>query len=271
MADDDKSEEAAPVETNALQPTERNFEAEAREMGWTPEAEWKGDKKPAHFLDAKTFVERGETVIPILRKQLKDKDAEYAERFKKMEALNTKTVERLQKQFEKDLAEAQAAKKVAVKAGNVEEVERLDGVIDDLKEDAPKKLSGAALEKHNLKVQEEWVGTQDWWGEDEDMQAWAIGKSQSIAAKNPDISIEDNIAQLEVALKKKYPEKFGLKASTNGHALVDNGGDFPGGKGTDPLSRLPNEARAQAKIDMKKYPEIYPNAAAWIATYEGKT
>lgn len=270
MADDDKSEEAAPVETNALQPTERNFEAEAREMGWTPEAEWMG-KKPVKFLSAAEFVERGETLIPILNKRLTQQKADFAKELDGIKRVNASTVASLEKQHAKDLAEAKAAKTVAVKAGNVEEVERLDGVIDDLKEDAPKKLSGAALEKHNLKVQEEWVGTQDWWGEDEDMQAWAIGKSQSIAAKNPDISIEDNIAQLEVALKKKYPEKFGLKASTNGHALVDNGGDFPGGRGTDPLSRLPNEARAQAKLDMAKYPKIYPNAAAWIATYEGKT
>ncbi len=276
MADDDKGGEAAPVETNALQ-APRDFEAEARDMGWTPEAEWKGDKKPVKFLSAEEYVERGETLIPILNKRLKEKDAEFAERLKKIESLNSKTVERLQKQFEKDLAEAQAAKKAAVKAGNVEEVERLDAEIDELKADAPKadkKLTGAALEKHNQKVQEDWTGAHDWWGVDEDMTAWAIGKSQAFAAKDPDISIEDNLSKLDEALKKKYPEKFGgevaTKPSANGHALVDSGGDFPGGKGSDPLKGLPSEARAQAKADMQKYPKIYPDATTWRETYEGK-
>lgn len=40
-------------------------EQRAKEMGWTPEAEYKGD--PAKFVDADTFVERGEQVLPILR------------------------------------------------------------------------------------------------------------------------------------------------------------------------------------------------------------
>lgn len=264
---DDKSEQVAPLETNAL----RDYEAEARTIGWTPEDEWKGDKKPAKFLTAQEFVERGETVLPILRKQLKDKDAEWGERFKKLETTNAKTVERLQKQFEKDLAEARTAKAAAVRAGNVAEVDRLDAVIDDLKSDAEpaKKLTGAALEKHNIKVQSDWVATQSWWETDEDMTAWAIGRSQSIAAKNPDISIEDNLQQLEVALKAKYPDKFGGKKAD--HAPVDGGGDFPGGKGSDPLRGLPTEARAQAKIDMQKFPKIYPDAASWRAVYEGKT
>lgn len=272
---DEKDGEA--VETNALQPiAERNYEAEARDMGWTPESEWKGDKKPVKFLSAEEFVERGETLIPILNKRLKEKDAAWEERFKKAEALNTKTTERLQKQFEKDLAEAQAAKKVAVKAGNVEEVERLDSVIDDLRDDAPaKKLTGAALEKHNQKVQGDWIGGQDWWGVDEDMTAWAIGKSQAFAFKEPDISIEDNLTKLDAALKKKYPEKFGgeveKKPSANGHALVDSGGDFPGGKGADALKGLNAIERAKAKEDMTKFPKVYPDAATWRATYEGKS
>lgn len=267
---DEKDGQAAQVETNAL----RDYEAEARDMGWTPEGEWKGDKKPLKFLSAEEFVERGETLVPILNKRLKEKDAYWEERFKKSEALNAKTVERLQKQFDKDLAEAKEAKKAAVKAGNVEEVERLDGVIDDLKDDAPaKKLTGAALDKHNQKVQETWTeGQKDWWGVDEDMTAWAIGKSQSYAAKDPDISIEDNLTKLNEALKKKYPEKFGgeVKTNANGHALVDSGGDFPGGKGSDPLRGLNAIERAKAKEDMTKFPKMYPDAAAWRATYEGK-
>ena len=40
-------------------------EVEAREMGWCPEAEWKGSK--GKWLDAKTFVDRGNQILPILR------------------------------------------------------------------------------------------------------------------------------------------------------------------------------------------------------------
>lgn len=42
-------------------------EAKAREMGWVPLAEFKGD--PSKHIDAATFVERGETFVPFLKKQ----------------------------------------------------------------------------------------------------------------------------------------------------------------------------------------------------------
>lgn len=38
---------------------------EARSMGWVPEEEWRGDK--THWVDAKTFLERGRHVMPILQ------------------------------------------------------------------------------------------------------------------------------------------------------------------------------------------------------------
>jgi hypothetical protein len=51
-----KSEEAPP---------ERNWESEARGMGWAPKESFKGD--PQKWVDAKTYVERGEQFIPILQ------------------------------------------------------------------------------------------------------------------------------------------------------------------------------------------------------------
>ena len=41
-------------------------EQEARTLGWVPAEEFKGD--PNRWVDAETFVERGHTVMPILRK-----------------------------------------------------------------------------------------------------------------------------------------------------------------------------------------------------------
>lgn len=49
-----------------IEQDERDFEAEAWEQGWRPETEFKGDK--AKWVDAKTFVERTETVMPLLKK-----------------------------------------------------------------------------------------------------------------------------------------------------------------------------------------------------------
>jgi len=42
-----------------------NTEQEAKNMGWAPREEWRGD--PEQWVDAETFVERGNTVMPILK------------------------------------------------------------------------------------------------------------------------------------------------------------------------------------------------------------
>lgn len=46
------------------------IEAEARELGWAPKDQWRGN--PERWIDAKTFVERSETVLPIVQKTNKD-------------------------------------------------------------------------------------------------------------------------------------------------------------------------------------------------------
>src|SRR6478752_6584298 len=45
----------------------RDFEAEAKEHGWTAKEDFKGD--PARWVDAKTFVEKADEVMPLLRKK----------------------------------------------------------------------------------------------------------------------------------------------------------------------------------------------------------
>lgn len=42
-----------------------NYEQEARSMGWVPQEEFRGDQN--RWVDAETFVERGKTVMPILK------------------------------------------------------------------------------------------------------------------------------------------------------------------------------------------------------------
>ncbi len=59
---------------------EPNYEALASEMGWTPEEKFRGD--PTKWVDAKTFYEKGQYVLPIVKSQLKEakRDADKFER-----------------------------------------------------------------------------------------------------------------------------------------------------------------------------------------------
>lgn len=86
------SEESAELE---------RFEKEAREQGWRPEKEWDGP--PGKWIDAKTFVERGEAIMPILRannrkmkEELLTRDKEISKLKESLEVSN-KTLQTLRK------------------------------------------------------------------------------------------------------------------------------------------------------------------------------
>jgi len=49
--------------------TDRDFEGEARQLGWHPLEEFRG--KPADWVDARTFVMRGEEQLPVLRENFR--------------------------------------------------------------------------------------------------------------------------------------------------------------------------------------------------------
>jgi tetratricopeptide (TPR) repeat protein len=57
-----EGEQTEVVETGA-----RDFEAEAREHGWVPEGEFKGDS--SRWVDAETFMKRADEMMPLLKAQ----------------------------------------------------------------------------------------------------------------------------------------------------------------------------------------------------------
>jgi len=82
----------------------------ARRMGWTPKEEWKGDQ--SKWRDAKDFVERGETLIPILNKRVKDQEKLIGEMqlsIKEVADYYSKTEERAYKRALKEIEQKQVA------------------------------------------------------------------------------------------------------------------------------------------------------------------
>jgi len=53
----------------------QELEGRARRMGWRPQEEFRGD--PVRWTDAKTFIERGENELPVLRERYRTLDDRY--------------------------------------------------------------------------------------------------------------------------------------------------------------------------------------------------
>jgi chromosome segregation ATPase len=131
---------------DGAEPQEDTFAQEAREMGWVEKEEWEGPEEK--WVDAKTFVERGEHIMPILRannKRLKQdlltRDKEIDTLKQSVDAANkaikalqkhyTEATERAVEQARKDLREQL---KQAREVGDVDAEEEIREKLTDLKE-----------------------------------------------------------------------------------------------------------------------------------------
>lgn len=278
---DTQGGEAAAVETTpqaapeaASSSQEVDFEAEARKMGWVPEAEFKGDHRPAKFLSAEEYYRRGEEVIPIIRARNKDLEKEIEglkETNKRMSAMFEKTAARIKAEYEGKIDALKAEKRAAIREGDEARVEHIDAQIETLK-DAAQDGKDPSLEPqnkdHNALVRD-FARANAWFVEEPEMHDYAVRVSESNAALNDGISFEDNMKFVVGAIRKKFPGYFKDTTAANGHAAVDAGGSFPGAQPPKgPSSKLNSTELAQARKDVAA--GLYKNTDAWAEVYFAK-
>jgi hypothetical protein len=276
---DTQGGEAAAVETTttaaaqaALSSQERNWEAEAKELGWVPQDQFKGDADK--WRPAEEFVRRGEEILPIVRKQnesLKNETKELRETIDRMSRMFEKTTARIKADYEGKIEALKAERREAIKAGDADKVDRIDASIDTLKteikdEPAATVVPEAGSKEHKALVKD-FAAANAWFLEEPDMASYAEQFSQRNAELNEGISFQDNMKATVAAVRKKFPAYFGNATAANGHAAVDAGGSFPGAQPTvDPkVAKLPREARDQMAKDIKA--GLYKTEKAWAEAY----
>lgn len=113
-------------------PDVEETENEARKMGWVPEEEFKGKKD--HWVSAEEFVERGRTLMPILRQNNRRLQQELDKQTSKVQTLETKlsNAERVMEKLEKHFTDANRRAVDIAKAQLKEELKqaREDGDVD---------------------------------------------------------------------------------------------------------------------------------------------
>lgn len=110
-----------------------DVETEARQLGWVPEEEFRGNKD--HWVDAEEFVERGRTLMPILRQNNRRLQGELLTRDREIDTLKSKleNMEKVQDKLEKHYT---AANKRAVDLAKVQLREELKQAREDNDVDA---------------------------------------------------------------------------------------------------------------------------------------
>lgn len=241
---------------------ERDWEGEARDMGWVPEGEWKGDRKPAKFFSAQEFVERGETVIPILKSRLQERDErlerlekDFNDRVARIERTSKSALDKQKARYEAEKEDLRKQMRAAASDGDVEKFDELAARADRLdKEAAEPEIDDEPQERS---VDDEFTERNDWYNVDDDMTAFAQGYSQRLMGTNPNMSRSEMFKKVEAKVKETFPEKFGTQRKPqprNGHAAVDGGSDAPAAPGNrgNLAAKLPSEARTAGQGFVKE-------------------
>jgi hypothetical protein len=269
--------EAAPSEPQADGTPQSDggdeVESRARAQGWVPKEEFRGPEDK--WRDAEAFVRHGEETLPILRernKELARRLANFEEesnsRVSKLERMTTVALQRQEQQLRDSY---EAAKRQAV---NNADTERYDQLLRDERAATDYHNSqyvAAATPEPRQQVQPDpavvnsWAAKNPWFTTDQEMKAVAIARTQMVARENPSITLEDNLAEAERYIRKRYPEKF-TAARSSGGAAVEGGSRMSGSAaGAKGVSQLPADARVQGEKFVKQ--GLFKNMSEYATDY----
>lgn len=221
---------------------EPTIEDAAKEMGWRPKEEFKGD--PDKWVEAETFVKRGEEILPILKAQSKkdrealkaatDQIAEMKKTFGEFKQYHSQTEKRAYERAMKDLEARQAQ---AVEDNDLKAVREITREMTDLSKDVRTDDSGNDLAKTQDEAFAVWVQDNAWFKTDAALRGAAIALADEIAADGL-IDPAKQMAEVSKRIKAEFPHKF-ENARRAAPAAVE-GGSPPrkAGKGWSDLPAL---------------------------------
>lgn len=227
--------------------TEPTIEDRAHDMGWRPQAEFKGD--PEKWVDAETFVKRGEEVLPILRaNSKKDREAldaakaeiaEMKKTFAEFRQYHSKTEQRAfaaaRKELERELAEA-------VEAKDHRAVREITAEMADLSKDVRTDDGGHEYQSpDHAKTLNQWKGDNPWYGSDRIMTAAANAIADELEAAG--VKGADQMAEVSKRIIAEFPQKFPEAKNERRAAPAAVEGSTPVRKGGKSRADLPPDAR----------------------------
>jgi hypothetical protein len=231
-------------------------ETKAMEGGWRPIEDWKGD--PDLFVTAEVFNERGEQILPIvkkhnteLREQVNALTGELetvkqtAAEFRKFQQ---ERVESQKKFYDQQIADLKDLKKQAINDSDGEQVMLIDDQIEQAKE---AQAGAAASQKHQAvdpatiqKMVADWTKENDWYSSQQTMADYANMYSGSIAnLEDPEFSGRKLLDKVSKKVKESFPDFF-KNPKRERESLGDGtgSGDDEGGAGKT-FGDLPADAK----------------------------
>jgi hypothetical protein len=261
-------------------PEGNETEAKARRLGWVSKEEFKGD--PDKHRSADEFLERGETILPILQrdnKKLHDTvgrvEKELRETRETLQSFSEFASKAEERAYKKAKAELEAKLDGAIATADVDEARRIRKDMAELEVDPPKPAKREPKpvgEPDRPAVDAEiqsWIDNNDWFNKSAALRSYMSEEFGELEKRHPGTSKAEILAEAKRRTVDKFPEKFGVNPKREGAASVATpSGDSPrakkGGKSYDDL---PAEAKKACDKYVKQIPgytkEKYCQAYDW--------
>lgn len=253
------------------------IEEKARTLGWVPQEQFKGDH--AKWVDAQEFVERGESIMPILRKNNERLMAEIEST--KSEAQSVKAqlaevrttlsdfreyhTEATKRAAEEAIAGLEARKLQAMKDGDHEDVIVIDKALRKIEEAPAMTPKPAAPPPPDATVDPIWKAWQSenvsWLGEGDNMKE-AQGQAAYLRAMGSSLVGRPFLEAVKAAVEKKV-------GGGNPVSKVEGGSGQPRA-GRQTYSDLPPDAKAACDKFGSKFVgdnKAYKNVDDWRKQY----
>lgn len=226
--------------TQSEGPGERSTEQAALSKGWTPKDKFKGD--PAKWVDAKTFVERGERFASNLKNEnqaLKRQLEEFKGTAAAFRKYHDEVVAGKQKEIDEAIRGIKRTVKEAEGDRDYDTAEAGEARIKLLEEQKVKLQQEAAAVQQtapagiNPELQT-WIDNgNEWFNTDLKLRAYSIVIGEEIRRAQPQIDGPTFLAQVRERMEEDFPAKFGAMPARR--SMADAGGGrratSPGGGG----------------------------------------
>lgn len=221
---------------------QQQLEARARQMGWTPKDEFKGD--PSKWRDAGEFIERGEREVPLLRAQNRRLEAKIGELSTTVREMGEYLSKTEQRAYDRAIADLKQQRKDALAAGDGDAFDKADEQLEQLKRDAAAKAAQHAQKKDDGgadPVYTEWESRNPWL-KDQELSDYAEFAAQKLRAGGERATGAEFLDLVAAKVKAQFPTKFSNPRRETAQAVEGAAPARRGGGKT--YADMPAEARA---------------------------
>ena len=229
----------------------------ATSMGWIPKEQFKGDE--SRWRPADEYVQRADELMPIMKSQMSKYEQKIAQQEAEITGLKTnltaqeETAQKLVKMSEKaqKMAYERAKKDIiaqqaqAVKDGDADKWQELETQKESL--ERPEEIVIEKPPPPQPAVNpsfEQFKASNSWFDKDEDMTIYANSYGAVVKEKNPTMTYEQILGEVERKVKEVFPHKF-ENPNRQAPTSVDTGTPVLTTPKKQSYESLPDDAKAQ--------------------------